>query len=158
MTLRAPALMALGCVIVCLSAGLASAEEPERWYLLELSAAKPPCEDAGNARCYGTQPEITEFEIRSGERLEIPERGSLPPSWVRMRDLWVYAPAVDDNGFVLALDRTPSGVRIILRDAGVSFVQSLGLDRWTRLDGNDGRTLWARATRLQFERADSSNS
>ena len=124
----------------------------EDWYLLEFAASKPTCEDtAPGSRCWQTRSAPAQFEIRSGERLTWPSGSNVPQAWVTLRDLWVYAPSVDNRmsngGFSIAADRTPSGLRVQIEDNGAAYLQTLPLNQWVQMRSPTHRSFWLRATR-----------
>ena len=129
------------------SAGLA--EAAEGWYLLEIAKSQPPCADVPEeTRCLGTRPKMAVFEIRDGERIEMPHSGEIPPAWARLNQMWVYASAATattGNRFI-ELVATPAGVRLLIEDRGRQYLQSVSLGKWEALDNDADPKLWVRVT------------
>lgn len=131
------------------TSNLAFASSADDWLLVEFSRTPPACEQVNvNDRCWGTQSDIASFEMRAGETLSVPTSGVLPPSWVRLRHLWVSAPeAAGNNSFTITLDRTPIGARLLVSDGDNNYLQSVTLNRWVKLDDRGrSQTLWARVS------------
>jgi hypothetical protein len=120
------------------------------WLLVEFSRSAPACEDvADNDRCWATRSDVASFEMRDGETLELPSDGILPPAWVRMRRLWVNTAdfTAADQSFRITLDRTPIGARLQVIDGERSFLTSLPLNEWVRMDDrNQGEVIWTRVS------------
>ena len=140
-----------GCGLMgfALAAGQIAANEPPAWYLLEIADERPPCIDTpADARCVGTRPRMSIFELRDGERIDMPATYPLPPAWVTLNRMWVYAPAVADEAHQrsIQLDATPMGARVIVRDGERHYLQSVALSRWTALEAPQRATLWVRVT------------
>ena len=132
----------LGLLLLLLAPTVASAEA---WYLVEFAANKPLCETS-TTNCWETDSRRSGFEMRDGETLTMPTAADLPPAWVAMREIWVYAPSIAEPAFELTLDRTPSGVRLQMNDGHLRYLQTLPLDEWVRVDGGKSRRLWARVS------------
>ena len=138
---------ALFLLAALLGAGLTHAAED--WYLLEFAKSRPPCADVPEGtRCLGTRPKMAVFEIRDGERIEMPHTGEIPPAWARFNQMWVYAStatAATDNRFI-ELVATPAGVRLLIEDRGRQYLQSVPLGKWVALDNDADPKLWVRVT------------
>lgn len=139
-------------LLLCLSLlvcqpGYAAGDE---WLLLEITRRTPTCENVEPGdRCWGTQPEVASFEMRAGETLTLPTGDVVPPAWVRLRHLWVYASdSVNaSSNFTITLDRTPLGARLQISDGTNSYLQSLPLNQWVELtDQSSNRPLWTRVS------------
>lgn len=140
----------IGCVLVgvCFPAGSATAELPV-WYRLEIADARPPCMDApAGSRCTGTQPRISLFEMHDGERIDMPSSQPLPPAWIELNRMWIYAPAVTDRSRErsIQLTATPMGARLLLVDGERQYLQSIELSRWTTMETAQGARLWVRVS------------
>ena len=136
----------LGTIGVLLSA-VAIAEE--QWFLLEFADSKPPCMDVPEGgRCIGTEPRTTGFEMRDGERIEMPTKTPLPPAWAALDRMWVYAPAVAaaHGRRAIELAATPMGARLAIEDGEYQYLQSVPLSRWTVLETRNQPKLWVRVT------------
>lgn len=123
------------------------------WYLLEFSSNRPACENvAEGARCISTTQRTTLFEIRDGERIEMPVGSSLPPVWVEFNNMWGYAPGmtsgVNGNGFgrSIQLDTTPMGVRLMIEDENRQYLQSVPVGDWVELEQGNRAKLWVRVS------------
>ena len=140
--------------LLALSSSFVSAatDEEQRWFLLEFADAKPPCMDvAEGARCIGTRPRTTVFEMLDGERLDMPTSTPLPPAWAAFDDMWVYAPAVSGSygNFgrrSIELAATPLGARLIINEGDRHYLQSVPLSRWVVLESKNQPKLWVRVT------------
>ena len=150
MLLRSAActLLALGLLG---AAGVLTAHEAaaDSWYLLEFADSKPPCMNApADSRCIGTVPKTTVFEMRDGERIEMPSRSALPPAWAAFAEMWVYAPAVASayDRRAIELTATPMGARLIIQDGEHEYLQSIPLSRWVALEARNQPELWVRVT------------
>lgn len=141
---------------VCLLSSLAvtgvasaSAEPAGTWFLLEIAGSRPACMDVQPAaRCIGTNPRVSRFEIRDGERLEMPHSAPIPPAWAELNRLWVYAPAATGGVLnrTIELAATPMGARLIIRDQDRQYLQSVPLDQWVALGDGQAPPLWVRVT------------
>ena len=133
-----------------LSIGLVgTSSASERWFLLEFADARPPCTDVPEgARCIGTKPRTTVFEMLDGERLEMPTSTPLPPAWAAFAELWVYAPAVSGHygRRSVELAATPLGARLIIQEGDRHYLQSVPLSRWVALETENQPKLWVRVT------------
>lgn len=141
---------ALVLLIALLVSRLVFAHEAGKdWYLVEFADSRPPCIQASTeARCLGTRPTIARFEIRDGERIEMPDTGEIPPAWARFDQMWVYAPAAiagSGNRFI-ELVATPSGARLSINDRGRQYLQSVPLGEWVALESDPHPKLWVRVT------------
>jgi hypothetical protein len=136
----------LGAAGVLISQQAAAAEP---WFLLEFADSRPPCVDApANSRCIGTVPKTTVFEMRDGERIEMPSTSTLPPAWAAFDQMWVYAPAVAGayGRRTIELTATPMGARLIIQDGEYEYLQSIPLSRWIALEARNQPKLWVRVT------------
>ncbi len=141
--------MRTAMALMLLSATVAFASYADDWLLVEFSKTPPACEQVDtNDRCWGTQSDIASFEMRAGETLILPASEVLPPAWVRLRHLWVYAPdATGDDALTITLDRTPLGARLQVSDGNNSYLQSVALNQWVQLeDRGRSQTLWTRVS------------
>ncbi len=121
----------------------------ESWFLLEFADSKPPCLDVPEgSRCSGTVPRSTKFEMRDGERIEMPTGTPVPPVWAAFEQMWVYAPAVAGQygRRTIELVRTPVGARLAISDGEYHYLQSVQLSRWVALDTENQAKLWVRVT------------
>ena len=121
----------------------------EGWFLLEFADSKPPClAVTENGRCIGTRPKTAVFEMRDGERMEMPSGTALPPVWAAFAELWVYAPAISaaDDRRTIELTATPMGARLVIQDGEYEYLQSIPLSRWTALEARNQPKLWVRVT------------
>ena len=121
----------------------------ESWFLLEFADSKPPCLNAEeDSRCIGTRPKTTVFEMRDGERIEMPSGTELPPAWAAFAEIWVYAPAVAAayERRSIELTKTPMGARLVIQDGEYEYLQSIPLSRWTALEARNQPKLWVRVT------------
>ena len=121
----------------------------EHWFLLEFADSKPPCLDiTEGSRCIGTAPKTSVFEMRDGERLEMPTGTPVPPAWVALDRLWVYAPAVTAayGRRAIELAATPMGARLVIEDGEYHYLQSIPLSRWTALETRNQPKLWVRVS------------
>lgn len=135
--------------LLLMGATMVYASSADDWLLVEFSKTPPTCDQVdANDRCWGTQSEIASFEMRAGETLTLPSSGVLPPAWVRLRHLWVYAPdAAGEGAFTITLDRTPLGARLAVADGDHSYLQSLALNQWVKLeDRGRSQQLWTRVS------------
>ena len=136
----------LGAAGVLLSPQAAASDS---WFLLEFANSKPPCLDVPeNSRCIGTAPKTTVFEMRDGERIEMPSTSTLPPAWAAFDQMWVYAPAVAGayGRRTIELTATPMGARLIIQDGEYEYLQSIPLSRWIALEARNQPKLWVRVT------------
>ncbi len=121
----------------------------ESWFLLEFADSKPPClEIPEGSRCIGTQPRATVFEMRDGERIEMPAEAPLPPAWAAWEQLWVYTPAIagSRDSRAIELAATPMGARLLIVDGEYQYLQSVPLARWTALERRNQPKLWVRVS------------
>lgn len=131
-------------------AGIAAtgANAMDDWYLLEIADGRPTCfeVDESEGRCFGTSPDIVQFEMRSGERLDVPQGPDVPPGWVRFNRMWVPTAAVTDGlrRRSIELERTPIGARVVINDQGRSYVRSLPLNEWVEMTSELNPKLWVR--------------
>jgi hypothetical protein len=135
-----------------LSFSVSSALAEAPWYLLEFADSKPPCVDTvADSRCVGTSPKVSRFEMRAGERIEIPEGQPLPPAWAEWNRLWIYAPAVTDQNLLRSIElaATPLGARLIVVDGDRRYLQSVELNRWQALRADNQPKLWVRVSPLR---------
>lgn len=119
------------------------------WYLLEFADSRPPCMDKpAESRCIGTRPRTTLFEIRDGERIEMPVGTALPPVWVEFNRLWTYAPgtAIGPTMRSIQLDATPLGARLIILDQNRQYLQSVPVGSWAVLEHGNQSKLWVRVS------------
>ena len=136
----------LGSAAVLISRTAVAAE---RWFLLEFADGKPPCTDVREgSRCIGTAPKTTVFEMRDGERIEMPDRAELPPAWAVLEQMWVYAPAVtgQHGRRSIELTATPMGARLLISDGDQHYLQSIPLTRWMALEAPNQPKLWVRVS------------
>ncbi len=131
------------------AAGTLRAESAESWYLLEFADSKPPCLDVpAESRCIGTTPRTTTFEMRDGERIEMPTTSQLPPAWAAFEHMWIYAPAVAGSygRRAIELTATPLGARLMIEDGEYQYLQSLPVSQWVALEAKNQPKLWVRVT------------
>ncbi len=129
--------------------GSGQAIAADTWFLLEFADSKPPCLDVPEGgRCIGTAPRTTTFEMRDGERIEMPTSGTPPPAWAAFEQMWVYAPAVAGQygSRTIDLTATPMGARLIITDGEYQYLQSIPLARWVALDARNQPDLWVRVS------------
>jgi hypothetical protein len=88
------------------------------------------------------------FEMRDGERLEMPKGSALTPAWAAFEQMWVYAPAVAGQygQRTIELAATPMGVRLIIDHGEHQYLQSVPLSRWTVLETRNQPKLWVKVT------------
>lgn len=121
----------------------------ERWFRLEFADSRPPCLDVPEgARCIGTRPKTSVFEMRNGERLEMPTCTPLPPAWAAFESLWVYAPAAAGSYARRAIElaETPLGARLLIYEGDRHYLQSVPLARWVALETKNQPKLWVRVS------------
>ena len=121
----------------------------ERWFLLEFAGSKPACTDVPEgSRCIGTSPKKSVFEIRDGERIDMPTGRPLPPAWVALNQMWFYAPAVSTahGRREIEIVATPTGARLMINDGEHHYLQSVPLSRWTALETRNQPKLWVRVS------------
>ena len=139
-------------LIVFVLTGAGFAHAMDDWYLLEVADAKPACIDVEDARtrCMGTESDVARFEMRSGEKLDLPQGADVPAAWVRFNRMWVHSgSATAALRRSIALERTPMGARLIIDDPGRSYVQSIPLNEWVEMRGNLNPKLWVRVSESQ---------
>jgi len=153
LTLRMSAclLVVSGVLGFGLTSGQVWGQTSDVWYRLEFAGSKPPCADrepTDTSRCYGTKPETSLFEMRDGERIEMPGGNQLPEAWMMLNRIWTYAPAVAGEylGRSIELTGTPMGARLIIEDGDRQYLQSVELNRWIRLGTGNQMKLWVRVT------------
>lgn len=142
-------LTGLGLPEVEASSGLAE----DTWFLLEFAGSKPPCANvAPQERCVGTMPRVSRFEIRDGERIEMPGSGQVPPAWAEFNRMWVYAPAVAGSSLQRSVElaATPLGARLIIQDEDRQYLQSVELNQWVALEHGSQPKLWVRVSTSQL--------
>lgn len=137
--------------LLCAAGGLLGqrAAAAERWFLLELRDSKPTCTDIPEgSHCIGTSAQTSVFEMRDGERIEMPTGTPLPPAWAVLNRIWVYAPAVaaGHGKRAIELAATPMGARLVISDGAYDYLQSVPLSRWTALETANQPKLWIRVS------------
>ncbi len=138
------------------SAAAAAAGAEGDWLLVEFASSKPPCADvSADERCWGTQGDLAQFEMRAGETLELKTGQDVPPAWVRFRRLWVHSNEIAGHGepdYSISLEQTPAGARLVVVDDDQWYVQSLPLNEWTRLRSREGHgDIWTRVSAPPYE-------